>query len=385
MMKLIDITGKAFSGEWGEDDEAGNGIPVLRTTNFTNDGIINFNNVVTRLITKKASIDDKFLRKGDIIIEKSGGSDKQPVGRVVYFDAEDNKYLFNNFTGLLRVKDTSICYPRFLFYVLFYNYRKGGTIPFQNKTTGLHNLKTDDYVKKLEITLLPIEQQIHIVSTLDTIQSIIAHRKQQLVKLDELVKARFVEMFGDEENEDKLINLCTCIDYRGKTPEKVESGLPFITAKNIKMHYMSFDTKEFISKETYDKVMTRGFPKVGDVVFTTEAPLGNVCRIPYIETEFYIGQRIITMQTKSLEPAYLEYALSSDSFKRKLEKKASGSTVVGIRSKLLEQLTILVPSFELQERFADFVGQVDKSKVAVQKALDTAQLLFDSLMQEYFG
>ena len=140
MTKLIDITGKAVSGEWGEDDEAGNGIPVLRTTNFTNDGIINYSNVVTRLITKKASIDDKFLRKGDIIIEKSGGSDKQPVGRVVFFDGEENKYLFNNFTGLLRVKDSTICSPRFLFYALFYNYKKGGTIPFQNKTTGLHNM-----------------------------------------------------------------------------------------------------------------------------------------------------------------------------------------------------------------------------------------------------
>ena len=149
MAKLIDITGKVISGEWGKDDENGNGIPVLRTTNFTNDGVINFNNVVTRIITKRTNIDDKFLRKGDIIIEKSGGSDKQPVGRVVYFDAEENKYLFNNFTGLLRVKDSSVCYPRFLFYVLFYTYRKGGTIPFQNKTTGLLNLKTDDYIKNL--------------------------------------------------------------------------------------------------------------------------------------------------------------------------------------------------------------------------------------------
>lgn len=147
---------------------------------------------------------------------------------------------------------------------------------------------------------------------------------------------------------------------------------------------MSFDTLEYISKETYDRVMTRGFPQIGDVVFTTEAPLGNVCRIPFIETEFYIGQRIITMQTERLEPAYLEYALSSDEFKRKIAEKSSGSTVTGIRSKLLEQLTIPVPPRALQERFAAFVTQADKSKAAVQKALDETQLLFDSLMQKYF-
>ena len=174
-------------------------------------------------------------------------------------------------------------------------------------------------------------------------------------------------MFGDVQKEDTLINLCTFIDYRGKTPKKAESGLPFITAKNVKMHYMSFDTQEYISYDTYKKVMTRGFPKIGDVVFTTEAPLGNVCRIPYIDTEFYIGQRIITLQTECLEPAYLEYALASDKFRKKTSEKASGSTVTGIRSKLLEQLTIPVPPITLQQRFARFVEQTDKSKLLEHK------------------
>ena len=209
----------------------------------------------------------------------------------------------------------------------------------------------------------PIEKQAEIADHLRRITSLIDRQTEQLLLLDQLVKSRFIELFASVEAEDTLQNLCTFIDYRGKTPEKVESGLPFITAKNIRMHRMSFDTLEYISKETYDRVMTRGFPQIGDVVFTTEAPLGNVCRIPFIETEFYIGQRIITMQTERLEPAYLEYALSSDEFKRKIAEKSSGSTVTGIRSKLLEQLTIPVPPRALQERFAAFVEQTDKSKL----------------------
>ena len=91
------------------------------------------------------------------------------------------------------------------------------------------------------------------------------------------------------------------------------------------------------------------------------------------------------MQTEKLEPIYLEYALSSDDFRMKYMEKSSGSTVTGIRVRLLEQLTIPVPPMELQNQFATFVEQVDKSKIAVQKALDEAQTLFDSLMQEYFG
>ena len=231
----------------------------------------------------------------------------------------------------------------------------------------------------------PIEKQAEIADHLRRITSLIDRQTEQMLLLDQLVKSRFIELFASVEAEDTLQNLCTFIDYRGKTPEKAESGLPFITAKNIRMHRMSFDTLEYISKETYDRVMTRGFPQIGDVVFTTEAPLGNVCRIPFIETEFYIGQRIITMQTERLEPAYLEYALSSNEFKRKIAEKSSGSTVTGIRSKLLEQLTIPVPPRALQEQFAAFVEQTDKSKLAVQKGLQELEILKKSLMQQYFG
>ncbi len=191
MVKLIDITGKALSGEWGTDDETGDGIPVLRTTNFTNEGVVNYNDVVTRIITKK-NIEEKYLRKGDIIIEKSGGSDKFPVGRVIYFDGEDNTYLFNNFTGLLRVKDQEIWYPRYVFYSLFANYKRGGTRRFENKTTGLHNLKTDDYVSRYEVPEINVAEQRLICDKLDELREVIMLREQEVQLLDDLIKARFV-------------------------------------------------------------------------------------------------------------------------------------------------------------------------------------------------
>ena len=175
MAKLIDITGKALSGEWGIDDKNGDGVPVLRTTNFTNEGEVNYEDVVTRTITKK-NVDDKFLRKGDIIIEKSGGSDKFPVGRVIYFDGEENTYLFNNFTGLLRVRNQKLWYPKYVFYSLFANYKRGGTRNFENKTTGLHNLKTDDYVARYEINEVEIEMQISVCEKLDRLHGIIKSR-----------------------------------------------------------------------------------------------------------------------------------------------------------------------------------------------------------------
>ena len=160
-----------------------------------------------------------------------------------------------------------------------------------------------------------------------------------------------------------MINVCKFIDYRGKTPTKCESGIPLITAKNVRNNSFSYEPREYFLEELYDSHMTRGIPKPGDVMFTTEAPLGNVCRIPNISGKFAVGQRIITMQTlNELNNIYLEYALLSDSVQREIWKKSSGSTVKGIKSKLLEHIEIPIPSIELQNKFAQIVEQIDKQK-----------------------
>ena len=320
----------------------------------------------------------QLLKKGDILV-----STVRPNLNAVALVENETDNLMVGSTGycVLRCKDSVDM--RYLFYFCQSPYFIDD---MTSQATGAsYPAVSTTIVRNSMIPFHSIEKQRDISRKIDIVSNLISLRKQQLSKLDELVKSRFIELFGDVIQEDTLINLCRFIDYRGKTPEKVEHGLPFITAKNVKMHHMSFDTQEFISKDTYDKVMTRGFPKIGDVVFTTEAPLGNVCRIPYIDTEFYIGQRIITMQTDRLEPAYLEYALSSERFREKIAEKASGSTVTGIRSKLLEQLTIPVPPMELQKQFAAFVKQIDKSKFEIQKSLEKLETLKKALMQKYFG
>ena len=276
--------------------------------------------------------------------------------------------------------------PEYIFYMFKYkNWDEGSNKAVMGKTLNKASLS------EIEVNICPIEKQKKIIQVLDKLADIISGREQELKLLDELIKARFVEMFGDYYkslvNEKKLYEICDFIDYRGKTPEKSKCGIPLITAKNVKEHCFCTDPQEFIPEDSYHDIMTRGIPKVNDVLFTTEAPLGNVCRIPDIYNKFCVGQRIITMQpyTEVINSEYLEYALASANFQDKVWQKSSGSTVKGIRSKFLISLTIAVPPINSQNQFADFVTQVNKSKVAVQKALDEAQTLFDSLMQEYFG
>ena len=201
-------------------------------------------------------------------------------------------------------------------------------------------------------------------------------------------KSRFVEMFGDGKYpERELITVTSFIDYRGKTPTKSDSGIPLITAKNVRATGFSVEPREYIPEELFAEWMTRGFPRVGDVLFTTEAPLGNVCRIPNLYDRFAVGQRIVTMQVMQdvLDSAYLEHALKSETFQRKIKQKSSGSTVTGIRSKLLEKLSIPIPPLAPQREFAAFVAKVDKLAFAARQRRDVAKQLYRAKIQEFFG
>ena len=368
MAKLIDITGRSLSGEWGSDDETGNGIPVLRTTNFTNEGVVDYKDVVTRKITKK-NINGKFLCKGDIIIEKSGGSDKFPVGRVVYFDGEENKYLFNNFTGLLRVKNKKEWYPKYVFYSLFANYIYGGTRIYENKTTGLHNLKTDDYVSRYEITDIGKAEQISICKKLDMLHNIISTRKQELQLLDELIKARFVELFGDPRSNPygfcKKLLRDTCKVVTGNTPSRsVEAYygdyVEWIKTDNIVSGLLN-PTKATESLSEEGMKVGRTVEKGSILMACIAGSIASIGRVCVTDRRVAFNQQISAIVPEEYNILFL-YVLLQLSKEYLVEE--INMALKGILSKSkLEEKEFIVPPMELQEQFADFVHQVDKSKL----------------------
>ena len=373
MTKLFDITGKAISGEWGSDDENNTGIPVIRTTNFTNEGNIDYSNVVTRSIKKK-NIVNKFLKQGDIIIEKSGGSDDQPVGRVVYFNGQNNKYLFNNFTGLLRIKDTAKWNPRYVFWVLYASYKQGKTKLYQNRTTGLHNLRTDAYVKDLDIKFLPLEEQKHISEVLDKIRFQIELKEREISKLDTLIKARFVEMFGDPGSNNKEINVKKLGEVCVLNPKKnTESNLfDNLRVSFVPMSSVSEKGDMNLEQTKLYSEVKKGFTYFSDddVLFAKITPcmengkgaiaLNLKNRIGFGSTEFHVLRPI-----RNISNPYWLYVLTTFTAFRKLaESNMTGSA--GQRRvpvKFLENYKVAVPPIELQNEFASFVQQVDKSKV----------------------
>ena len=373
MAKLIEITGKALSGEWGKDDETGNGIPVLRTTNFTNEGVIDYNSVVTRTITKK-NIGEKFLRKGDIIIEKSGGSEKFPVGRVVYFDGDDNTYLFNNFTGLLRVKEPKIWYPRYVFYSLFANYKRGGTRMFENKTTGLHNLKTDDYVSRYEVTEIDMFEQVSVCDKLDRLYEIVNERKQQLELLDELVKARFVEMFGtlhDNENGFDIVTIedvCSLIkDGTHQTPQYTEDkkeGYKFLSSKDVMSQKVDWTNIKYIPAELHEKLYATIKPQRNDILMSKNGVNYGVAAVNDTDEVFDIYVSLALLRPKKIiDPVFLKCVINNPETKWQFDSSIKGIGVPNLHLGEIKKTRMFLPPIELQNQFADFVKRIDKSKV----------------------
>ena len=167
----------------------------------------------------------------------------------------------------------------------------------------------------------------------------------------------------------QLGDICKFIDYRGKTPPKTTSGVPLVTAKIVKNGVIQ-KPQEFIAENFYDEWMRRGIPKKGSVVFTTEAPLGEVAQIK-TNAKLAFAQRIIVLEPdqKYLDENYLFYALQDNVLKSRIDARASGTTVIGIKSAELKKVEIDVPPISIQQKIAGVLSAID-SKIELNNKIN---------------
>lgn len=182
----------------------------------------------------------------------------------------------------------------------------------------------------------------------------------------------------------RLVDLAKFIDYRGRTPKKTPEGVPLITAKNIRNGYINREPQEYISPDAYDSWMTRGIPKLGDVVITTEAPLGNVAVIELTE-KFALAQRAICLQFY-LDgiSSYIHYALRAPDFQKALTLNSTGTTVSGIKAATLKQLSLPIPPLAEQKVIAEkldtLLAQVETTKARLESTLETLKQFRQSVL-----
>jgi type I restriction enzyme S subunit len=155
------------------------------------------------------------------------------------------------------------------------------------------------------------------------------------------------------------------IDYRGKTPDKTVAGIPLITAKNVRMGYIDPDPMEFIAEDDYEKWMTRGIPNKGDVLFTTEAPLGNIAQINTDDRVAFAQRVIILQSTDQFEPSIIAYRLMTNSTQNAISRLASGSTALGIKQSEFRKVLLSLPNSKLEQK------QIIKKLVAIDMKLSS--------------
>lgn len=183
-----------------------------------------------------------------------------------------------------------------------------------------------------------------------------------------------------------LADLVLFVDYRGRTPTKQPSGVRLLTAKNVRKGQINLSPEEFLSEADYDDWMTRGFPRAGDVLFTTEAPMGNAAVVELTE-RFALAQRVICFQSfGALDPEFLVLQILSDQFQLILDRNGTGMTAKGIKASKLKQLPIAVPPLAEQRRIAtkvrQLMGLVDELTVQIEASQTTAIHLLSALVAE---
>ena len=246
---------------------------------------------------------------------------------------------------------------------------------------------------KIYIMLCSREEQRDIVNKLKKTEKVIKLRKQELQLLDDLVKARFVEMFGDPVSNpygyDKVA-LSDLADIKigpfGSLLHKedyIVGGHPLLNPSHIVDGRISPDNKLTISDEKYKELSAYQL-KTGDVVMGRRGEMGRCAVVS--EEGFLCGTGSILIRTKGDVTAdYIQKTISFPSFKKTIEDMAVGQTMPNLNVPIVSSFEIIKPPIEVQDRYYALVEQVDKSKVEIQKAFNKTQMLFDSLMQEYFG
>ena len=255
------------------------------------------------------------------------------------------------------------------------------------------NMSTE-WLKDYEIPLYSIQEQMKIADILDKTKRIIVAKNNELRALNELIKARFVEMFGDENNSKNwnIINVENVADVQVGIVIKPSqyytnkgNGVKAFRSLNIGEGFIKDNDWVYFTEEGHNK-NSKSIVKENDLMIVRSGAPGTAC----VVTEKYTGYNAIDIiivhpDCEKINPYYLCYFTNMQHGKKQINEGTSGAAQQHFNVGKYNKLRLMLPPKELQDEFADFVHQIDKSKVAIQKSLDETQILFDSLMQKYFG
>jgi type I restriction enzyme S subunit len=387
---LKDLLTLADSGVWGNEDVK-HGVSVLRSTNFRSDGWLSFENLSFRNIdlTKRA---EKKLEAGDILLEKSGGGPKQPVGRVCLFRGDNRSHAFGNFLARLR-PDRNLVDPEYLFYQLWQFHSFGLTTSYQKQTSGIRNLETKRYLA-LPIRVPALQEQRRIADLLSRAESIVRMRREAEQKAKEIIRAVFLDMFGDPETNPKAWPIKTVGDvtsytrYGPRFPDRkyAETGARILRTTDM-------DTQGLVRWKDAPILpislteAERFSLRPGTIVITrTGATIGKIALFRGADEPCIAGAYLIELgTTDEVDPDYLLGLFLSRYGQRRLTAGSRAVAQPNLNAPTIRAIPLPIPPLKLQKSFgahsAALRGLVDRQ----HKAIDIAGRSFQSLLAGVFG
>ena len=381
LMKLNEIC-EVYSGyAIKEFNNIKKGLPVIKIGNILTDGTLNLGEC--QFSTE--DINEKYYsKKGDIYVALSGAT----TGKLGIME-DEKKYIINQRVGIIRLKQKSVSQN----YIKFYLLKQTERIIDEAAGCAQPNISPKQ-IGEYDVPVFPEKEMLQISDILNNIVCVIKHYKAMIEKYDDLIKARFIEMFGrpfinNLKWESKQIkNVVNEVKY-GTSKPSVENG----EYKYLRMNNLTYDGRfdltdlKFISldKDELEKCVVRK----GDVLFNRTNSLdliGKTADFDFDEDMVIAGYIIRIRLKETIVPKFFSMYMNTDEVKLHLRTIAKGAVnQANINAQELQGIPIYIPPIELQQKFADFVKQVDKSREEVKKSLEKTQLLYDSLMQKYFG
>jgi type I restriction enzyme S subunit len=376
-------------------------VGVIRNTNFTKDCLLDDSDIVF-LDVEQSQFQKRKLQYGDIILEKSGGGPKQPVGRVVIFDKNEGDYSFSNFTSVIRIKNRNEVDFNFLHRYLFLAYISGSTEKMQSHSTGIRNLKFDDY-KAIEIPLPPLPEQQRIVSILDECFAAIAKAKanteQNLKNAKELFESYLEDLFSKlfQKNDKKTVSELAKVigGYSFKSTDfRKEGKYQVIRMGNVRPGIIRENESPVFIDELDEKALSKALLQPNDVIITQT---GTKKKRDYgftviIEKENYLlNQRIASIRfSDKCLPKFFLYFSWTNIFKDQYfanETGTVGQGNVGIGA-ITEAILPFIPVNE-QKMIIDRIDAVrieaQKLEAVYQKKIDDLEELKKSILQKAFA
>lgn len=327
---------------------------------------------------------NEYIYDGEGIIMGTGGN-----ATLHYYNG---KYATST-DCLVLLPDKEIIDCKYLYYFFLSNMSlleagfKGAGLKHTNKK----------YIGNIEINQIPTkDQQLRVVSILDTVTSLIVQQQKEINLLDELIKSRFVEMFGDPVhnrmnwNTKPLAEMCKVIvDCPHSTPNYTSSNTGYMCIRTsiVKKNRIMWDKIEYIPKDEYYQRIQRKKPEKGDIIYTREGAILGIAAIIDRDCSVALGQRsmLLSPDRSLCTPEFLSVAMNFETFLNQALNGISGSASPHINVGDVKLFQMIQPPIKKQQEYSTFVTRIEQQKATVQQSINKLETLKKSLMQEYFG